>query len=96
LISRIRSEQLDTIANFKKIDENRYVVQEGKSYFGTYFKKGDVVKIESTSAKQVEEMMADLSKKMKTNPTEIIFYDFDKTNTNYYENEFFKKVVTKF
>lgn len=96
LISRIRSEQLDTIANFKKIDKNRYLVRENKSYFGTYFKKGDVVKIESTSANQVEEMISDLRKNIKENPNEIIFYDFDKTNINYYESEFFKKVVAKF
>ena len=96
LISRIRIEQLDTIPNFKKIDENRYIVQESNSYFGSYFKKGDIVKIESTTAKQVEEMITDLSENMKQNPNEIIFYDFDKTNTNYYENEFFKKIVNRY
>lgn len=96
LISRIRKEQLDTISNFKKIDENRYLVQESKSYFGNYFKKGDVVKIEGTTSKQIQEMITDLSESMKESPREIIFYDFDKTNTNYYENEFFKKAVSHF
>lgn len=96
LISRIRKEQLDTISNFKKIDESRYLVLESSSYFGNFFKKDDVLKIESTSANQVKEMVSDISEKLKEKPTEIIFYDFDKTNTNYYENEFFKKISTSF
>lgn len=96
LISRIRKEQLDSIPNFKKIDDNRYLVQESETYFGTFFKKEDIVKIESISAKQIEEMIADLSEVMKEKPSEIIFYDFDRTNIKSYEDEFFKKAVNRF
>jgi len=98
LISRIRNEQIDTISNFKKIDANRYLVQESKMHFGNFFKKGDVVKIENISNKQIKEMISDLSEKMKENPSEIIFYDFDKTNitNSEYENKFFKKTVNSF
>ena len=45
---------------------------------------------------KVKEMISDLSENMKENPNEIIFYDFDKSNTNYYENEFFKKIVNRY
>lgn len=96
LISRIRAEQLDTISNFKKIDANRYLVLESTSRFGTFFKKNDLLKIENTTSNQVQEMISDLSKNMNEKPNEIIFYDFDKTNTNYYENEFFKKMSRSF
>ena len=96
LISRIRTEQLDTISNFKKIDNNRYLVLEPTSRFGTYFKKNDLLKIEHTTAEQVQEMISDLSKNMNEKPNDIIFYDFDKTNTNNYENEFFKKMLRSF
>lgn len=96
LISRIRTEQIQDLEEFEKIDDFRYVAKEANTHFGTFFKKGDVVKIESTSSKQIEEMITDLRSKMKQKPNEIIFYDFDKTNITNYEKEFFKKIITNY
>lgn len=96
LISRIRANQLDSLKEFKKITTNKYLVAETNTHFGNFFKEGDVLKIESIKPKQIEEMISDLSSKMNKIPKEIIFYDFDQTNINTYEKEFFKEVITAF
>jgi len=63
---------------------------------GTFYKVGDVLKIESISKNDLLEMAADLDLNLKQTPKEIIFYDLDELNMKNYEKNIFKQVIARF
>lgn len=91
LIGGLRVNDL-TGDQFEKISENRFKVIADVVFKGRYLAKNDEIKIEATSAEQLEEMMHDIKKNSKHKPNEIIFYDLNENNLKAYEKEDFKTV----
>lgn len=96
LISRVRRPALEQEKNLKKLSNIHYQVTESGTYFGQYFIKGDQIKLESISAKDLQEMVSDLKKNLAEPPKEIIFYDLDPTNIQTYEKQEIKKLALSF
>lgn len=90
------------LANFKKdpnfIFENSKWFKVIKSNYknGTFYKKDDLLKLESITKNDLLEMANDLDDNIKATPTEIIFYDLDEFNIKNYEKDLFEQVITRF
>lgn len=96
LRSKLTARDLELDVNFNFINENSFEVKHSTYRKGVFYKKGDIVKIESISTSDLQEMAADLSANLKQKPSEIIFYDLDELNIKNYEKDIFKKVSTRF
>lgn len=90
LISKLDPNIFEDKNNFEAITPLRFKVKKSLLQSGYFFKKDDILKIESISKNDLFEMAADLSKQVKETPKEIIFYDLDAFNLKTYSNE--KKV----
>ena len=89
------------VSSFQKdsnfIYENNYLKVKKANYkTGTFYKVGDVLKIESISKNDLLEMAADLDLNLKQTPKEIIFYDLDELNINNYEKNIFQNISSCF
>ena len=89
------------VSSFQKdsnfIYENNYLTVKKANYkTGTFYKVGDVLKIESISKNDLLEMAADLDLNLKQTPKEIIFYDLDELNINNYEKNIFQNISSCF
>lgn len=93
LISRLRTEDLLQHEELEQRTANQFVVKQEVSLFGFVFQQGDVLKVESISANQLKEMIADLYQSSGKCPSEIILYDLNSKNINYYDQEIFKELV---
>jgi len=84
--------------NFSLKHTGLFSVKENILKSGHFFEKGDEVKIESVSADDLKEMGKDLKNNFAKSPPEIIFYDLDEKNLNYYINEknLFQKIRLSF
>lgn len=82
--------------NFTLKDETNFVVNTSNYRNGTFYKKGDELKIEAISKKDLKEMAVDLSENSIIQPKEIIFYDLDEFNIKNYEKTIFEQVVSCF
>lgn len=74
---------------------NQLEVLENHYFHGTFYKKGDLLKMESVSEKQLKEIADDLSN-AGLKPSEIIFYDLDEFNLNRYEKDIFSETAGRF
>jgi len=90
LISKLDSNIFEDKNNFEVITSMRFKVKRSLLKSGYFFKKDDIIKIESISKNDLFEMANDLGKQVKETPKEIIFYDLDAFNLRTYSNE--KKV----
>ncbi len=93
MISRIRFDDIGDNKVFNYKGNNIFIVENDGEYFGQYFKKGDEVKIESITSNQLLEMKNDLQKVNGSLPSEIILYDLNSKNLNFYEKEIFEKLI---
>ncbi len=93
LISRLRTADLAQQPSVKQQQANQFVVTQEMEAFGFVFQPGDVLKVESISADQLKEMTTDLYRASGTCPKEIILYDLNSKNINYYDQEIFKEMV---
>lgn len=90
------------LANFEKdvnfICINKSVIKVKNSNYknGSFYKKGDWLKLEVISKYDLLEMADDLDENMVEKPTEIIFYDLDEFNIKNYEKDLFEQVVARF
>lgn len=93
LISKVNSSNFIEDKNFKKYKKSFFKAQQNTLKMGLYFKKGDVIKIESISEENLKEMIGQLSRNMAKPPKEILYYDLDEINLKQYNNDqsFFKK-----
>ena len=89
------------VSSFQKdsnfIYENNYLKVKQSNYkTGTFYKVGDILKIESISKNDLLEMSEDLERNLKKTPKEIIFYDLDELNIKNYEKNIFKNISSRF
>jgi hypothetical protein len=84
--------------NFILKNQARLIAKRNYIKFGHYFMKGDEIKIEKVTFKDIIEMMEDLNENLRKKPDEILLYDLDSINLNEFKNEGknFKKIVDYF
>lgn len=83
-------------ANFRLTNPKWLQVLQSNYKNGTFYKKGDVLKLEGITEKDLLEMANDLEENAATMPAEIIFYDLDEFNIKNYEKNIFEQVVARF
>jgi hypothetical protein len=96
LRSKMTASDLQLDPNFTLEDSNSFRVNRSIYRKGTFYKKGDILKIEAVSGADLKEMAHDLKENSVVNPKEIIFYDLDELNIKNYEKTIFKQVVSCF
>ncbi len=84
--------------DFKSIKHNVFVVKNNLLKDGIYYKKGDIIKIETVEKADLFQMTNDLKSEFKTIPDDIIFYDLDSINLKPFsdENKFFQRICNSF
>ncbi|MFD1769611.1 hypothetical protein [Sphingobacterium suaedae] len=96
LINRLCKDDLLKHNGFQRIAPEKFRVVKDGTYFGQLFALDDIIKTEEIREEQLTEMVDDLRKYIKKQPSEIIFYDLDQQNIRNYEENIFKKVATRF
>ena len=98
LINKVDKDNFISDSNFFLNRDNQFYVKVNNLKSGSFFEKGDIIKIESVSADALEEMCHDLRKNISSTPNEIIFYDLDAFNLEKYNHgkNFFQKVCDLF
>ncbi len=87
LLSKLNAQSFINDTNFIQLNDNLFFTKNSNLKFGYYFKQNDEIKIESISFENLKEMAKDLNKKLAKKPKQIIFFDLDSINLNYYNNE---------
>jgi hypothetical protein len=94
LLNKMNSSHFGTDTNFAKQAGERWVAKHAGFKGGYYFEAGDIIKIEQASPAQLLQMAVQLRKYLQ--PSQIIFYDLDSINLQYYDQTIFKKVLAEF
>ncbi|WP_281297966.1 hypothetical protein [Flavobacterium limnophilum] len=90
------------VASFKKdtnfilTNQKELKVKASNYKNGTFYRKGDLLKLEAISKNDLLEMANDLEENTATMPAEIIFYDLDEFNIKKYEKDLFEQVIARF
>lgn len=90
----VRGFERDT--NFNLFKQNWFKVKNSNYKNGTFYKKGDWLKLEGITENDLLEMADDLEENTARMPSEIIFYDLDEFNIKNYEKDLFEQVVARF
>lgn len=98
LYSKMNTDYLYASNDFKSIKHNVFVVQNNLLKDGIYYKKGDLIKIETVEKADLLQMTTELKSELKAIPDEIIFYDLDSINLKPFsdENKFFQRICNSF
>lgn len=98
LYSKMNSNYLCSNNDFKSIKNNVFAVKNNLLKDGIYYKKGDLIKIETVKKTDLFQMTNDLKSELKAMPKEIIFYDLDSINLKPFsdENKFFQRICNSF
>lgn len=83
-------------ANFMLTNQSGLKVKTSNYKNGTFYKKGDVLKLERITENDLLEMANDLEENSATLPSEIIFYDLDEFNIKNYEKDLFEQIIARF
>lgn len=98
LISKLDVNTFKNDRNFERLDAQYFKTKKSTLKSGYFFKKDDIIKIESISRDNLFEIANDLKRSAKKRPDEIIFYDLDDFNLKPYSNDkkTFKGVTNSF
>ncbi|WP_233621989.1 hypothetical protein [Flavobacterium agrisoli] len=96
LRSKLTIEDLQLDHHFSMISDTQFEVNESNFRTGVFYRKGDVVKIEAITTRDLKEMADDLSDNLSDTPEEIIFYDLDEANFKNYETTVYKEISNRF
>lgn len=83
-------------ANFILTNQRGLKVKTSNYKNGTFYKKGDLLKLEQITENDLLEMAEDLQENLAIKPAEIIFYDLDEFNLKNYEKNLFEQVIARF
>ncbi len=78
---------------FNSLAANLYSAKQGCFKSGYYFRAGDTVKVESVSADDLLEIVADINKHSNHHIRDLIFFDLDRQNLQLYDEDLFKKIL---
>lgn len=92
LKSKISEAELEKDINFVKVRKHFFRAANSNYKRGIYYRKNDLLKVESVSDENLLEMATDLNEHLKQQPKEIILYDLDALNLNNYGKGIFEKI----
>ncbi len=96
LINKMNVDRFKKDSNFIFTSQKWLYVTNSNYKNGTFYKKGDKLKLEEISQNDLLEMTNDLEEHTATRPSEIIFYDLDEFNIKNYEKDLFKQIISRF
>ena len=96
LRSKINTATLEKDSNFEKVSPIFFRVKHSNYKNGVFYEEHDLLKIEEIKPEDLKEMAEDLKDNLVERPNEIIFYDLDEFNLNYYEKNTFKQIISCF
>jgi hypothetical protein len=96
LRNKIDLNKLKNNSSFVLTKDNWFTVTNSNFRDGTYYKKNDLLKIETITSTNLLEMATDLEENTVQNPKEIIFYDLDEFNIKNYDTALFEKIIDCF
>lgn len=82
--------------HFNLFKQNWFKVKNSNYKNGTFYKNGDLLKLEGITPTDLLEMADYLQENIATMPAEIIFYDLDEFNIKNYEKNLFEQVIARF
>ncbi|HXO74212.1 MAG TPA: hypothetical protein VN824_03255, partial [Puia sp.] len=85
--------QKDT--SFNSLSTHLYSAKEACFKSGYYFRAGDIVKVESVSAGDLLDIVADINKYSNHHIRNLIFFDLDRQNLQLYDEDLFKKILDR-
>lgn len=95
LLNKMNESHFIGDSHFTKKGNNRYLTVVPCFKGGYYFKRGDEIKIETISAKDLKMMVKDISKNIRQQPQSLIFYDLDSINIQQYDEKIFQKMANR-
>ncbi len=98
IIELFSKKPISTIKENEKLNpvsDHIFEVKENHIFWGTYLKKGDLLKYDAVSKSGIRTILEDLNEYLNSPPTEIILYDLDELNfkNQAYEKDFFKQEI---
>ncbi len=96
LRSKLNTATLEKDSNFEKVSPIFFRVKHSNYKNGVFYEEHDLLKIEEIKPEDLKEMAEDLKDNLVERPKEIIFYDLDEFNLNYYEKNTFKQIISCF
>lgn len=97
LINKVDKDSFISDSSHFLYRNNFFYARDNYLKSGSFFEKGDQLKIESVPAEALKEMCYDLGRYLSSAPNEVIFYDLDEFNLKNFTNEkFFQKICNLF
>lgn len=96
LISNTDSLLFEKKEQLLQLDSITYKVKSSFLYKGIYFKENDEMKLEQPTFNDLMLAAKALSKELKVDTVNIIFFDLNSKNINYYSNEKLKDILNTF
>jgi hypothetical protein len=93
LLDKMNTGLFQKDSSFNSLSANLYSAKQGCFKSGYYFRAGDIVKVESVSADDLLEIVADINKHSNHHIRNLIFFDLDRQNLQLYEKDIFKKIL---
>jgi hypothetical protein len=93
LLNKVNFHHFQQDSNFITTATNRYQAKTSCFSGGSYFRQGDIVKIEHIDAGQLYRMAKDIRRYSNHRLHEAIFFDLDTTNLVLYDKDVFKKTL---
>ncbi len=96
LRNKINRIDIEKDTNFVQQKSNWFRAKYSTYKNGVLYQANDYLKTEAISANDLNEMAATVAKNLKQPPKELLFYDLDEKNLQYYEKDLFKKISLSF
>jgi hypothetical protein len=96
LRSKLNIKELKKDPNFEQLSDIFFKVKQSIYKNGVFYEENDLLKIETISSEDLQEMANDLKDNLHQTPREIIFYDLDEFNIKNYEKNIFEQVISCF
>jgi hypothetical protein len=93
LLNKMSEDDLLSDNRFHENDNGAFEVIRSDFVGGRYLETKDVIKIESITPHDIQQMVSDLHKFSSKNINEFIFFDLDSINLKHYEKDLFNKTV---
>jgi len=93
LLDKMNAGLFEKDTAFDHISPNWYSAKQGCFKSGYYFRAGDKVKVESVSADDLLDIIADVNQHSNHRIGNLIFFDLDRQNLQLYEKNIFKEIL---
>ena len=96
IFNEIDIQKVKTSNYFTRIAQDMYKADTSFLWEGTYFQKGDMLRYESVSPQTCMLAAKNISRNLKMEPGNIVFFDLDSLNLVNYTNETFLSISRQF